>query len=300
MEPFQLVFVGYAADDPPVQYLLEALNGSSEGRLFAFQAGHPDTARALWSSKGVEAIAYAPEDHHLALWKTLEAWAERARSPEAWRTKILDRAMRGPTELQPHERGQIKHLVSSAAGAQRFLEASPPASWLGVFDPVLRYREPVRSTEGQILWDPFEAFGLDEDTPPLRNADNERVSRQPIPSTAWSAFGANEADRVSIGERGIAVLSGPRATVRPALPPRLGRLAAWISRVAADPVTPWWAASAGGLHPSVISDLRLHRTDGDVSEAVRRAWSLIATAHACLLGEERVRFKRLSMPATAQ
>lgn len=279
MEPFQLVFVGYAADDPPVQYLLEALNGSSEGRLFAFQAGQPDTARALWSSKGVEAIAYALDSGHQALWATLEAWAERARSPEAWRTKLLDRAMQGPAALEPHERGQIKHLVSSSAGAQRFLEAAPPASWLGVFDPALRYREPVRDHEGGILWDPFEDFGLDDDTPPVRGPDAARGAPRSNPPPAWSAFRAHAADRDSIGERGIAALSGPGATTQTVLPPRLGRLSTWINRVADDPVTPWWAAATGGLHPDVIGGLRFQRQGRPASEAVRRAWSLIATAH---------------------
>ena len=59
MDNYRIVFVGYAADDPPVQYLLEALSRSaySDPRLYAFQSGRPDEARALWSQKGVTAIA---------------------------------------------------------------------------------------------------------------------------------------------------------------------------------------------------------------------------------------------------
>lgn len=278
MEPFKLVFVGYAADDPPVQYLLEALNGHSEGRLYAFQSGRPDVARALWSSKGVEAIAYSAGDQHQALWSTLEAWADRARSPEGWRKRLLRRAAEGPAALEPIERGQVKHLVSSAAGALAFLEASPPADWLCVFDPALRYRTPLRDAAGAIVWDPFDVFGLDDDDPPQRNANNEPIGHNGPPASAWSALVANAIDRSALDDWSVAAISGPRAINRTSLPRRLGRLAQWIGRVADDPVTPWWAASAGGLHPDIIRQVRLGRLQ-EASEAVRRAWSLIATHH---------------------
>jgi len=63
IERYRIVFVGYTADDPPVQYLLEALNrGNPAGRqeLYAFQGGNASEAAALWRQKGVSAIAYSP------------------------------------------------------------------------------------------------------------------------------------------------------------------------------------------------------------------------------------------------
>ena len=56
MDNYRIVFVGYAADDPPVQYLLEALSRSAysdPSRLYAFQSGRPDEARALWSQRAL-------------------------------------------------------------------------------------------------------------------------------------------------------------------------------------------------------------------------------------------------------
>jgi hypothetical protein len=52
---FQIVFVGYTAEDPPVQYLLEALNleARTRNRLYAFQDGASEAAKALWEYKGV-------------------------------------------------------------------------------------------------------------------------------------------------------------------------------------------------------------------------------------------------------
>ncbi|MFZ1748458.1 MAG: SIR2 family protein, partial [Nitrospirales bacterium] len=74
---YVVVFVGYTADDPPVQYLLEALNRQSgilEG-VYAFQFGIENEASAKWKHKGVRAISYNEANSHEALWKTLEAWA---------------------------------------------------------------------------------------------------------------------------------------------------------------------------------------------------------------------------------
>jgi len=47
---FQILFVGYTADDPPVQYLLEGLNlrAGTRNRLYAFQSGEQRSAVALW------------------------------------------------------------------------------------------------------------------------------------------------------------------------------------------------------------------------------------------------------------
>lgn len=69
---YKLVFLGYAADDPPVQYLLEALNradGPNSG-LYAFQSGNSAEAKALWGHRGVEAVSYNGANGHIALWET--------------------------------------------------------------------------------------------------------------------------------------------------------------------------------------------------------------------------------------
>lgn len=88
IDRYSVVFVGYTADDPPVQYLLEALNktaGKMEG-VYAFQSGDANYASSRWQFKGVEAIPYGPD--HAALWTTLEAWAERAENPDDWTSTL--------------------------------------------------------------------------------------------------------------------------------------------------------------------------------------------------------------------
>ena len=144
---FQIVFVGYGADDPPVQYLLEALNlhAGDRSRLFAFQPGSNIDDAALWEHRGVRAIPFENNNGFEPLWESLEAWAERARDVDGWHEKLLDRASVGPAALDPHVRGQIAHLLSTREGARRasVAENPLPASWLMALDPGQRFATPV-------------------------------------------------------------------------------------------------------------------------------------------------------------
>ncbi len=146
LDRYVVVFVGYTADDPPVQYLLEALNSDSTSlkEVYALQAGSQDEAEAKWGHKGVRPIAYDERDNHRALWDTLRAWAVRAQNPDAWYQDVIGMAQRGPEALLPHERGQVAHVVSTLHGARKFLASTdpPPAEWLCVFDPTIRYSRP--------------------------------------------------------------------------------------------------------------------------------------------------------------
>jgi SIR2-like domain len=59
IEKYIVVFIGYSADDPPVRYLLEALN-KRENQLngvYAFQSGESSEAKSLWIHKGVQALS---------------------------------------------------------------------------------------------------------------------------------------------------------------------------------------------------------------------------------------------------
>ena len=54
IDRYAVVFVGYTADDPPVQYLLEGLNETNGllRKVYAFQSGANDEAKARWQHKG--------------------------------------------------------------------------------------------------------------------------------------------------------------------------------------------------------------------------------------------------------
>lgn len=140
---FQVLFVGYTADDPPVQSLLEGLNlrAGTRNRLSALQHGDERSAVALWEHRGVQAI---PFDDFGGLWDTLGAWAARARDGRGWHEATFARAASGPKGLLPHERGQVAHVLSTAEGVRRVVSAAKPlnAEWLLVADPSQRYAPP--------------------------------------------------------------------------------------------------------------------------------------------------------------
>ena len=128
LERYFVVFGGYSADDPPMQYLLEALNrapGSFSG-AYALQSGSYEEAEARWVQKGVRPIVYDDADQHSALWESLALWAERARDPVTWHDALLAKAKMGPEKCEPYVRGQVAHVVSTSDGAKRLAQATVP------------------------------------------------------------------------------------------------------------------------------------------------------------------------------
>jgi hypothetical protein len=215
LDKYVVVFVGYTADDPPVQYLLEALHRGlgSRGGVYAFQAGLISDAQARWLHKGVQPIAYEEAEGHQALWETLAAWAVRAKDPGAWYERTIALARKGPESLLPHERGQVAHVVSMREGMRIFSASDdpPPAEWLCVFDPLIRYSKPGHlggfGEEGP-YFDPFNAYGLDTDPiPPLIPPDDHYTKRE-VPDNVWDCFVPTRLDRQNLRDYHFSVLRG--------------------------------------------------------------------------------------------
>lgn len=149
---YTVVVLGYQAEDPPVSYLLQGLASGgqrSPNRLFAFDKGDEVDVAAKWSGRDVRAIPYGGKDHEV-LWETLEAWAERADDPAAWKNAVVQSSANGPRNLAPHERGMVAHLVRTTTGAQQFANGkpAPAAEWLCVFDASCRYAMPASGFGG--------------------------------------------------------------------------------------------------------------------------------------------------------
>ncbi|MBB3930203.1 hypothetical protein GGR25_001242 [Kaistia hirudinis] len=281
LSKYVVAFIGYTADDPPVQYLLEALRRTS-GRLesaYAFQSGHHIDAAARWRHKGVEAIPYSPDDEHAALWQSLEAWAERARDPDDWYAKGIDASKKGPAAIQPHERGQVAHVVSTYEGVKRFCvgEVLPSAEWLCVFDKYRRFAKAGNSgsfgRKGPYV-DPFELYGLDSDIPPTKSDPDDYYAKREVPSDAWDAFELNRVDQASIRDGNLATLRGYWAKNSPRLVPRIDQLGVWLARVCDQPAAVWWAAHQISLHQSIQERIsrELERNDRHISQDIRTDW----------------------------
>jgi hypothetical protein len=281
---YLVVFLGYTADDPPVQYLLEALYRTSakQTRLFAFQSGTESEAESRWRHKGVHAIAYDGNDAHRALWNTLEAWAGRARNPAGWYDGVIRLARRGPEKLLPHERGQLIHMVTNRDGASRFASAQnpPPATWLCVFDPACRYEKPGRLNLLQLgdeAFDPFDAYGLDTDPIPPKIDPSDYLQKREVPENVRDAFALTPLDREDLRDASSSAFRGQGALSSAAIPPRLGHLATWLAKVANQPAAVWWAAGQRGLNPAVQSYVQsqLQRPERECAPAIRHAWQYL-------------------------
>lgn len=284
LEKYIVVFVGYTADDPPVHYLLEALNRRSHTlqKMYAFQVGTQNDAEARWRHKGVTPIAFDGADDFKALWDSLSAWAERAVNPDAWYEKVIHMARKGPEELQPHERGQVAHLVSFPEGARKFTSSDnpPPGEWLCVFDPLIRYLKPANLGswfERGPFFEPFEAYGLDSDpVPPKINPDDHYAKRE-VPTDCWSCFTPTPLDLQVMQYSDHPSLKGNSSITIPALPVRLQHLGHWICKVSGQPATVWWASHQVGLYPGIQERIK-HQMESATIPSVRHAWRHIFSA----------------------
>lgn len=281
IDRFAVVFVGYAADDPPVQYLLEALNKTSGllNEVYAFQSGDDQDARARWEHKGVTAIPYNEENYHEALWTTLEEWAGRAKSPDDWQEKTIELARKGPEALSGFERERVTHLVSTKEGARKFLESDPPppATWLCVFDRTIRYSRPDKilygDDEGQVI-DPFQVYGLANDVVPQAIHPDDITPKRETPSTAWDAFSLNGRDRAELRDEHVTTLRGGASLSAGLLPDRVNLLGLWLAKVAHQNAAVWWGARQYGLHPRIQQRIRwsLERADSGCEPHILQSW----------------------------
>ena len=277
------MFIGYGADDPPVQYLLEALN-KKNGQLagvYAFQDGTENEAIAKWSHKGIEAIAYDGNDSHHTLWETLAAWAERAKAPESWFQEVIDLAKQGPEALQPFQRGQVAHVVSTLEGTRKFSDGDnvPPAEWLCVFDPWRRYALPGKIWDGPYV-DPFELYCLDSDSVPQKIDPEDHSEKRETPENAWTAFAINPRDRQTLQELNFPAFRGYYAVNPARLPARLTQFAIWISKISDQPAAVWWAGKQTGLHPDIQHQIRreIIHDSKPITPLIRQAWHYLFEA----------------------
>jgi len=249
LERYTVVLVGYQAEDPPVKYLLQGLNHDGQfdrTRLYAFDRGEPEEIEAKWRDRGVTAIAYQDHGH---LWQTMEAWADRADDPRAWRGRVVASAERDPKEMSPHERGQVAHVLRSVPGAKAFADAepSPHPEWVCVLDAFVRNAK-KSSGYGEYAeqFDPVQAYGLDDDLGPISDEDYRRGTRNDNP-LEWRSGDDNPHDFHRLG--------GRQVEGREAMPTRLWHLVRWIGNSFQSPVIAWWAARQLGLHPRLIDHI---------------------------------------------
>ncbi|MCP3667431.1 MAG: hypothetical protein GY696_33885 [Gammaproteobacteria bacterium] len=281
LDRYVVVFIGYSADDPPIHYLLEALKktAGSMDRTYAFQSGDIENASAKWLHKGVTAIPYDSREDHKVLWKTLEAWACRARDPDQWYAEVTGTAKAGPKDLSPYIRGQVAHIVSTTEGLKHFSEGNspPPAEWLCVFDPGRRYAKPGYAGDFQSrgpFVDPFDYYAIDSDAVPARVDPDDHYVKRDVPTDCWDVFSLTRADRADLDDNSFPFFRGYQASAASRLPTRLHQLGIWLGKVAFQPTAVWWAVRQGSLHPGISNLIRweLNHSITEFPPGVQHAW----------------------------
>lgn len=271
---YTVVLVGYQAEDPPVKYLLQGLNHDGQfdrTRLYAFDRGLPEEIEAKWRDRGVTAIAYVDHAH---LWRTMEAWANRADDPRGWRASVIAATRQDPKEMAPHERGQVAHVLRTVQGAKLFSEMDPQPhpEWVCVLDAYLRSAKQTRGYgENSETFNPKMAYGLDDDLEEISDEDRRQgVSNDNL--LVWRPGDNNP--------HAFHRLGGREADGFEATPVRLGHLINWISKSVDSPVMAWWTIRQNGLHPRLIQQIEWRIRDSkDLHQRARHIWNLVLEHH---------------------
>lgn len=274
LERYTVVLVGYQAEDPPIKYLLQGLNHDGQydrSKLYAFDRGLPEEIEAKWRDRGVTAIAYSD---HSDLWKSIDAWADRADDPRRWRASIIAKSQQDPKGLAPHERGQVAHVLRTVHGAKLFAETDPAPhpEWVCVMDANVRSAKQSRGYgDDAEVFDPWAAYGLDEDLKDISEDDHRQgVSNDNL--LVWR----DEDDNPHEFHR----LGGRQAEGFEATPKRLCHLITWLSKSIDSPVLAWWAIRQSGLHPRLLQQFEWQvEHSGALHEHARHIWQLILEYH---------------------
>lgn len=274
LERYTVVLVGYQAEDPPIKYLLQGLNHDGQydrSRLYAFDRGLPEEIEAKWRDRGVTAIAYSD---HPELWKSMEAWADRADDPRRWRASIVVKSQQDPKELAPHERGQVAHVLRTVQGARLFSEVDPipHPEWVCVMDASIRSAKQSRGYgDDAEVFDPWTAYGLDDDLRDISD-DDRKLGVRNDSILVWRDEDDNPHEFHRLDGRQI---EGYETT-----PIRLGHLITWISKSVSSPVLAWWATRQSGLHPRLLQQFEWQVGQSKaLNERARHIWHLIVEHH---------------------
>lgn len=270
---YTVVLVGYQAEDPPVKYLLQGLNHDGlydRSHLYAFDRGLPEEIEAKWLDRGVTAIAYT---NHADLWRTMEAWAERADDPRRWRASVIAGSRQDPKEMAPHQRGQVAHVLRSVQGTRLFSETDPPPhpEWVCVMDANVRSANEGREYGNDETFNPRLAYGLDDDLEDISEEDRRQgVSNDNL--LVWRSGDDNPNEIHGIVRR--------PADGFEAIPVRLWHLIVWISKSIDSPVMAWWAIRQNGLHPRLLQQIEWHiDRSAAFPKRARHIWNLILEHH---------------------
>lgn len=283
-ERHTVVFVGYSADDPLMQYLLESIDKqkNSSKKIYAFQEMDMKKARKKWKKRGINPIYFK---NYESLWKTLEVWAQRAQDPKLWMGQLLKSAIAGPEKMKAWQRSQVMHLALHPVGAEAIASQDPPISpkWLFCFDSKFRIPDINNSifpSERKKYTDIYDQYRLAEDSkeiPELKEKPSDQTPSRETPD----AFMILSIDiDYAKSYRHISLLGLHSFECLTRLPRRISMLSVWISNISRSPVTVRWISHQKRIHPDIkwLIESRLYRQEYGVSKIILNTWDILFEA----------------------
>lgn len=156
---FNIVLVGYSANDSPVRYLLNAIAADERHHVdlkprYAFVGATPDDSRvaAEWGARGITPIVYDKVDNHKALGDVLVKWTELlpgARNARNLAARIAEISGSAPaSEAGKSHESVLRYLFRRSNQTERLdlarslSEAGASPGWLTAMNEMVR--EPQR------------------------------------------------------------------------------------------------------------------------------------------------------------
>lgn len=139
-----VVIIGYSLNDPPLRYLIDALDADRE--RFDFKAlyaiapvvdNDADGTSKIWAARGTIPLLYEPVNSttglqsHLALHRSIDGWAEYADDPTKWaKEKLKAHFRKSITDLSDEEWDEIDWVMGRSDNGRLLEEANPDSRWL--------------------------------------------------------------------------------------------------------------------------------------------------------------------------
>lgn len=219
---YQLVLIGYGANDPPMQYLLNAIAADTNRfhdirRPYIFVSANDATRLSDLEGRGLIPVTYSADDHHIELTTTMKRWAAMSTRDGAQRVlaPILRRTRRRPVsastpsdvQLTSHliKRGNPEDRRKLASAAGRMSHPSWLSQMLATVAECHRVDKDSRDKANyEITWAFLDSRLMDSDVvhwattldqyfdpndlPVVRRAIKELIDRREIPEPWFSAW----------------------------------------------------------------------------------------------------------------
>ena len=162
-QQFNILFVGYSLQDPPLRYLSLALEGTAGQKRWALIPNPDGNATSKveterdWERRHVKPIWYSAKDNdYRALERTLDAWGrDNSRSFIDRRNVLADIGKTKPDHLKPYELNRARFFLQDPASLRDFTTASIDIEW---FDKLFSWGRFDFLIKGVGKWNEAQGF----------------------------------------------------------------------------------------------------------------------------------------------